>query len=104
MTVTTGDWAAGSRQPHMLVLPVGSVSGLVERAWLSLATSVGPGEAEVRFLASPGEELESHQVALVPGHRVFWELPNGSDQIELLITSEGPVGWSLELAPYDDDE
>lgn len=108
MTVIVGDWPGGVDQRHKLILPVGKVSGLVERAWLSLATGWDDtARGHLQFIASPAMVLDAHEVVLTADVRSFWEVPNGADQINVVLTSGAPVAWTLELLPYgygDDPE
>lgn len=85
-------------QVTKLVMPIGpSVSMLVTRGWLSLASSDDAPVGHV-WLAGPHGGIADYPVPLSKDTRWWIELPDGTDQVTVHTDSPGSVGWCLELA------
>lgn len=82
-----------------LTYPVGpSVSLLVARGWLSLASSE-PGTAHVWTQGRGADAYDEWTVSLDKDKRWGRELADGVDQVTLHTDSPGSIGWCLELQP-----
>lgn len=86
---------------HVLTIPVGSVSAVVNRAWLSFKCGIGPAE-RVRLMAIAGGPKAAYTVDKVwtnvasDATRVYIEAPSGTDQFTAFIKSEFPYSLGLE--------
>lgn len=90
---------AGALVVTKLVMPIGpSVSQLVAKGWLSLASTEN-GTAQVWLQGSKGGIGGVNNVTLTKDKRWWIELPDGTDQMTIHTDSPGPVGWCLELQP-----
>lgn len=88
---------APGQQTTKLVMPIGpSVSTLVARGWLSLASSED-GTAQVWVQGPHGGIGGVNTVTLTKDKRWWTELPDGTDQMTVHTDSPGSVGWCLEL-------
>lgn len=88
--------ASGS-QTTKLVMPIGpSVSSLVAKGWLSLASSENAPNCHV-WLQGTNGGISDCAVHLSKDKRWFMELPDGTDQMTVHTESPGSVGWCLEL-------
>lgn len=88
---------ASGPQTTKLVMPIGpSVSALVAKGWLSLASSED-GTAQVWIQGPKGGIGPMNDITLVKDQRWWMELPDGTDQMTLHTNSTGSVGWCLEL-------
>jgi len=84
-------------QVTKLVMPIGSVSGLVAKGWLSLASSENATGSV--WVQGPKGGISNHTIVLVKDKRWWIELPDGADQMTIHTNSPGSVGWCLELQP-----
>ncbi|MBB1153533.1 glycoside hydrolase family 25 protein [Amycolatopsis dendrobii] len=88
---------------HVFTIPVGSVSAVVGRAWLSFKCGIGPAE-RVRLMAIAGGPKASYTVdktwtnVASDATRVYIEAPSGSDQFTAFVKSEFPYSLGLETA------
>ncbi len=89
------DWPPGPGR-HKLICPVGSASGVAERAWFSLACDGEISNYSVWFQRDDAGIAEHHG-AVAKDRRVWWELPNGATQITVHYLATGPVGAALEI-------
>jgi hypothetical protein len=86
-------------QTVKLVTPIGaSISALVAKGWLSLASSEDAPNAHV-WIQGPKGGISDHDVPLKKDKRWWVELPDGTDQMTIHTNSPGSVGWCLELLP-----
>lgn len=88
------EWPAGPSN-HKLVIPVGSASQLVARAWFSMACDGVITSYDVWFQGDTGGKSEAHGKA-AKDQRVWWELPDGTTQIVVHVVATGPIGASVE--------
>lgn len=99
----TGHAADGSliEACHVLTLPVGSVSVVIARAWLSFKCAVGAA-ASVRLMAigsgtPPNYSVDTTWTAVAKdGARPYIEMPSGCDQFTAFIKSEFPYSLCVE--------
>jgi hypothetical protein len=104
-TIVTGEFAPGQAAPHKLVVPVGTASHGISRAWFSLAmgferTASGTLWAIGRAPGGTADYLiNARSFTLVMDVRQTWELPPGTDQVSVQLTSDAPVGWAVETVP-----
>jgi hypothetical protein len=88
---------ASGPQTTKLVMPIGpSVSALVAKGWLSLASSEN-GTAQVWIQGPKGGIGPMNDITLIKDQRWWMELPDGTDQMTVHTNSAGSVGWCLEL-------
>jgi hypothetical protein len=88
---------APGAQTTKLVMPVGpSVSSLVARGWLSLASTEN-GTAKVWVQGAQGGIGDVHNLVMVKDKRWWIELPDGTDQMTVQTDSPGSIGWCIEL-------
>lgn len=86
-------------QTTKIVMPIGpSVSMLVARGWLSLASSEN-GTAKVWVQGGKGGIGDPQNVTLTKDRRWWMELPDGTDQMTLQTNTPGSTGWCIELLP-----
>lgn len=85
----------------MFTIPVGSVSAIVSRAWLSFKCAIGAAE-RVRLMAIAGGPKAGYPVdktwtgVASDATRVYIEAPSGCDQFTAFIKSEFPYSLGLE--------
>jgi GH25 family lysozyme M1 (1,4-beta-N-acetylmuramidase) len=86
---------------HVLPIPVGSVSLVVERAWLSFKTAIGAAES-VRLMAISSGTKAGYLVDKTwtnvahDAARPAIEAPSGVDQFTVFVKSEFPYGLCVE--------
>lgn len=88
------EWPAG-KSNHKLIIPVGSASQLVARAWFSMACDGVINSYDVWIQSDSGGIAEYHGT-LAKDKRVWWELPSGTTQIVVHVDATGPVGAAVE--------
>ncbi|WP_103344052.1 GH25 family lysozyme [Amycolatopsis sp. CA-126428] len=86
---------------HVFTVPVGSVSTVVERAWLSFKCAIGPAES-VRLMAissgaKPGYPIDKTWTSVAAdAARPYIEAPGGVDQFTAFVKSEFPYSLCVE--------
>lgn len=88
------EWPAG-KSNHKLIVPVGTASMLVARAWFSMACDGVMNSYDVWIQGDDGGKAEYHGT-LAKDKRVWWELPSGTTQIVVHVDATGPVGAAVE--------
>lgn len=87
---------------HVLTIPVGSVSAVVEAAWLSFKCAIGPAES-VRLMAISSGENAGYPVdqtwtdVTADADRPLIFVPSGCDQVTAFIKSDWPYSLGLEM-------
>lgn len=96
---------------HTFVLPVGSVSQVTDKAWLSFKCMDSPGGAEyVRLMSIRGDDkktlpggnypVDKEWTNVAADHvRVYIEAADGSDQFVAYVRSEKPYSLCIEILP-----
>lgn len=86
---------------HVFPVPVGSVSSVVERAWLSFKCAIGPAES-VRLMAISSGTKAGYPIdktwtnVAADAARPNIEAPSGVDQFTAFVKSEFAYGFSVE--------
>lgn len=82
-------------QTTKLTMPIGpSISQLVARGWLSLASSEN---ATGRVWVQGPKVAKDIAITLPKDQRWWTELPDGTDQVTLHTDGPGSIGWCVEL-------
>lgn len=92
--VTPYEWPAG-KTVHKVIIPVGSASMLVSRAWFSFACDGVVNSYDV-WIQGDNAGIAEYHGTLAKDRRVWWELPSGTTQITVHIDATGPVGAAVE--------
>ncbi|WP_370943993.1 glycoside hydrolase family 25 protein [Amycolatopsis sp. cg5] len=86
---------------HVFAVPVGSVSTVVQRAWLSFKCAVGPAES-VRLMAISSGAKAGYPIDKTwtnvahDAARPYIEAPSGVDQFTAFVRSEFSYGLTVE--------
>ncbi len=98
MALAIGEWAAGTDQKHTLTFP--TVNNKNGNPGGAFGITIGWQPAHIKMIQFiKGNKVYLQEIAdftLYADSRMWWFLPEGTDQISIHFDAGHPVAWSLE--------